>query len=131
MKSNSMAETFRAAAALIGTGGLCKKRLDDEDGRHCLMGALIAVTPDFYEAVDRRQAAMTIAEAVIREQFPDRAGSSCFRTWFFAVDFNNRQDTTADEVVVYFNNHQDTTADEVVAVLEKTAARLDERISAA
>jgi hypothetical protein len=107
-------EVIRRAASLIGERGHCKFSLTDEAGHLCVMGALVeagsfSIAPillatEFYPAVDK----------VVREQFPGRVGSC-----------------PAFYTAVSFNNHPDTTGEEVIAVLEKTAARLDEALEEA
>jgi len=97
------ANMLRAAAELLREKGHCKNKLSDEDGRHCLMGALSAVM----DVTEFSGAAWDSILFTVREQFPDRTTGSGFDP----VDFNNDPDTTGDEVA---------------AVLEKAAVRLEE-----
>ena len=96
------AELARRAAALIREHGLCRGKVRDEQGRLCMYGALHdaagCIVPDVTEMVQQ----------VITEQFPDRVLADRFC------------------VISLFNDHPDTTVEDVIAVLEKTAAQLEE-----
>jgi hypothetical protein len=100
------ANELRAAAELIRTGGLCKHMLSDDEGRHCAVGALFAGTV----GRDLIGAVLPTLDAVASEMFPGQ--------------FEHEVAS-----LVQFNNHPDTTAEDVISVLEKAAARLEEKVA--
>ncbi len=110
-----MTNTIREAIRVIAEVGWTKDAFADEQGRHCLQGAL-------YEAhglcpFDQRQVGVPVrgemasdlrlVNEVVTAQFPERAASIG---------------------VSRFNDHPDTTLEEVIQVLEKAALCRDERI---
>lgn len=110
----TVADQVRVAAADIREKGHCKGRLQDDQGRLCMSGALrgqgqvLLVSQDLIPG--QGQDAITLygcLQDVIREQFPERVAS--WQHWN----------------IVMFNDHADTTAEEVISVLEKAAARIE------
>ena len=108
-----MTDRIRAAIEVLARTGWTKQAFTDEDGRHCLQGALYeahGLVPrcDDQPGVALRDdlaADVRAVNEVIQEQYPDRFG---------AVGISR------------FNDHQETTVDDVVRVLEKAAVRNDE-----
>jgi len=93
-----------ARTRLDGGNKWCKQRLYDGD-KACVIGA-ISVTNR-----GRMFRALRAVDAVVREQYPDRAGISGLLTG-----------------VGDFNDHPDTTWADVDLVLDKAARRLDEQV---
>jgi hypothetical protein len=108
------AEDLRAAAEIIRVRGHCKGRLEDDEGRVCLAGALLVARHESAKMTNQPWPVEfgdvdPVLTAVTREQFPDRSlGIGAYVT---------------------FNNHPDTTPEEVIGVLEKAAARLEESVT--
>lgn len=113
------AQQVRQAAQLIREGGLCKYALRDGSiytrsgemilqGSHCLVGALI--DSGYASELNRNWGdVMPLVEDTIRMQYPELYPN---QEWYIdAVDWNNRTETTADDVI---------------AVLEKTAQRIED-----
>jgi hypothetical protein len=99
---------LRLAADLLREKGHCKFALKDKLGRMCLVGALIEAGSGWGLLPENMLSPLM---DTIREQFPEREKD--WGSW-----------GPAD-----FNNDPDTTAGDVIAVLEKTAARLEEKVT--
>lgn len=111
-----MANRIREAIQVLANRGWTKNSFTDGGGRHCLQGAL-------YEAygvnsgecahhlrlrlAGELAADMRLVNDVVASEYPDRFGG---------VGASR------------FNDHPETTVDDVVRVLEKAAARRDERL---
>lgn len=108
-----MSNRIRAALELLARTGWVKGHFSDEDGRHCLQGALYEVhgcqprVPGHLgRTVDGDLAAdLQLLNEIIAAEYPERMG---------AVGVSR------------FNDHADTTLEDVVRVLEKSALRRDE-----
>lgn len=110
-----MVNRIRDAIEVLARRGWTKETFTDDDGRHCLQGALYeahGVTVTTCSSVRLALAGpmaddMRLVNEVVRDQYPERFG---------AVGAS------------WFNDHPETTVDDVVRVLEKAAARRDEQI---
>ena len=108
-----MANRIREALELLARRGWTKGRFTDDDGRHCLQGALYEAHGCRPRTVGHlgRTLSGELADDVrllnetIAAEYPDRLG---------AVGISR------------FNDHPETTVEDVVRVLEKTAVRRDE-----
>lgn len=101
-----MTNHIRRAIEILARTGWTKNTFTDEEGRHCLQGALY----DAYGVCPSRvtgelAADVRLVNETIEEQYPERYG---------AVGISR------------FNDHADTTIADVVRVLEKAAVRKDE-----
>ena len=102
------ARQCRDAADLIRNAGHCKGALSNIDNQHCIVGALMAVDNGNLPC-----RVVSEIERVISEQYAASDASVLLSGVYFSdiVDWNNRAQTTGDDVV---------------SVLEKAAARLEE-----
>lgn len=111
-----MANRIREAIEVLARRGWTQGAFTDEQGRHCLQGALYEAhgcTPRQHGRLTRTStngditADIRLVNDIIAAEYPERVG---------AVGVSR------------FNDHPDTTIDDVVRVLEKSAIRRDELI---
>ena len=110
-----MHNRIREALGLLARNGWVKGRFSDEEGRHCLQGALYEAhqcqprTPGRLGRSLPGELAddIRLVNETVAAQYPDRVG---------AVGVSR------------FNDHPDTTIDDIVRVLEKAAVRRDELV---
>ena len=101
-----MTNHIRSAIAVLARTGWTKHAFTDDNGQHCLQGALY----DAYGLCPSRvtgelAADVRLLNQTIEEQYPERFG---------AVGISR------------FNDHPETTLEDVIRVLEKAAVRKDE-----
>jgi len=117
-----IAEIAQQAADILDAYGWCKGSLEDEDGAHCLAGAVNVAKYGHWDwhglylpglGPDSQPEFRALAEVIVEqfpERFPESAGGAAWQAEHPA------------NVVVRFNNHEDTTGDDVRMVLGKLAA---------
>lgn len=110
-----MLNTIRTALDVLSKRGWTKDAFTDQDGRHCLQGALyeahlLALPAEKQPGVPVTEplaADIRLVNEVIEDQYPERSGGIG---------------------VSRFNDHPETTVEDVVRVLEKAAVRKDEQL---
>lgn len=103
-------------AAEIVRAGHCKFTSNDDEGRHCALGAVGRATIEAGPLSHSVPASLAdLVGEVVKEQYPDR------------LPHMQEYRGSSFHCVVRFNDHPDTTAEEVALVLEKAAVRADER----
>ena len=110
-----MSNRIRDAIQVLVRSGWSKESFTDQDGRHCMQGALYAIhgqapwSERYTPRAVRGELATDIRliNHIIEEQYPERHGG---------VGISR------------FNDHPDTTIDDVVRVMEKAAVARDEMV---
>jgi hypothetical protein len=120
-----IAEIAQQAADILDAHGWCKGSLENEEGAHCLAGAVNMAKYGDWEwhglylpglGPDSEPEYRALAK-VIAEQFPERVWGAGDDAW---LAFAAREYPA--NVVVRFNNHEDTTEDDIRLVLGKLTA---------
>lgn len=111
-----MANRIREAIEVLARRGWTKDAFTDDDGRHCMQGALyeahgVAVSGCVshlrYRVAGDMAEDLRLLNEIVQSEYPDRFGG---------VGTSR------------FNDHPETTVDDVVRVMEKAAVRRDEQI---
>jgi hypothetical protein len=102
VRRRRVADRLRAAADLLATNGWIQGTPEDDQGRHCMAGALYAVTD--------AEGVYLAASQAVREHLNDLDATS----WG----------------LVSWNDRAGRTAEQVIAVLRETAAEEDARAAA-
>jgi hypothetical protein len=101
---NQLEKDLRAARAVIEKSGLCKKRMADETGRHCTVGALydgafkknIAYDPNI-ELGPRQLVRLVKARRLLEESVPH------VLRWLSIFQWNDRPETTKKGVLALYD----------------------------
>lgn len=102
-------EIARAAAEIMSERGHCKSVLEDEQGRVCLVGALLAATGE--AELRRGWVWCTVTARRVVERIMHAVPGFGGDIWD----------------AVRWNNEEDTTGEEVILLLKRTAGALEER----
>jgi hypothetical protein len=94
---NTTAHDLLRAADRLRWKGHCKGMLVGNDGEYCVMGAILVVTGSSPISVATERA-LNATKALIRH-LDGNADMNWFGLWGAAVDWNNAEERTADQVI--------------------------------